>query len=101
MSLTREELAKKLGVPGTRVRIRMDSEFAHQSYEVGVVLEKSGPGWVRVVFPDHQNSYRTGGSEGGLFSEEGICDLELAPEPPTQEFIKEVENIVNAVIKGA
>jgi len=63
---------------GTRVRIRRDSEYAHQNSGIGTVLSQPAINskWVRVQFDNgRRNAYRIG--QNG-----GICDLELAG--PTQ-----------------
>jgi|GEM_PF-936753 len=68
---------------GVRVRLRADSEFAHQNSGEGTVVgpeddENVNNGWVRVQFDDGEGeAYRTGYDNVN----DGACDLELV-EPP-------------------
>lgn len=65
----------KLEEPGTRVRIRRDSQYAHQNSGIGTVQGTHSHGWVTVKFDDGvSNYYRIGLKD----VEGGACDLEFA-----------------------
>lgn len=70
---------------GTRVRLRKDSDFAHQNSNEGTIISSAKVGWVKVKFDDgYQNGYRI----GIPYVDGGTRDLEIvSSKPPTATIV--------------
>lgn len=69
---------------GLRVKLRRDSQFAHQSAAPGVIQKIDGNGWAQVLWDKGStNSYRVGRPE----VDGGACDLEFAENPLGEQIL--------------
>jgi len=80
-------------IKGSVVKIRRDSEFAHQNPGSGVIQKIDARGWAQVLFGDgNANSYRTGKPD----IDGGLCDLEFANASSNEVCVLEGTSIYYA-----